>query len=89
MVGGDDLPAIIYVDHYGNAHTGIRAGQAAREASLVVGAHRLRFAHVFSEVAEGKAFWYENSQGLVEIAVNCGSAERSLGLKIGDCVAWA
>ena len=39
--------------------------------------------------AEGAAFWYENSQDLVEIAVNCGSAAQLLGLKIGDRVAWA
>ena len=86
--GGDDLPEIIYVDHYGNAHTGLRARGKARAASLVVGVRRLAYARVFSEVAEGEAFWYENSQGLVEIAVNCGSAAQLLGLKIGDEVAW-
>ena len=87
--GGDDLPEIIYVDHYGNLHTGVRASGSAREASLLIGARRLRYARVFSEAAEGEAFWYENSQGLVEIAVNCGSAARLLGLKIGDGLAWA
>ncbi len=87
--GGDDLPEIIYVDHYGNAHTGLRARGMARAASLVVGARRLAYARVFSEVAEGEAFWYENSQGLVEIAVNRGSAAQVLGLKIGDEVAWS
>jgi S-adenosylmethionine hydrolase len=40
-------------------------------------------------MAAGEALWYENSQGLVEIAVNCGSAAQLLGLKIGDGVAWA
>jgi hypothetical protein len=29
------------------------------------------------------AFWYENSNGLAEIAVNQGRAERELGLTIG------
>ncbi len=87
--GDDDLAEIIYVDHYGNAHTGLRARGMARAASLVVGARRLPYARVFSEVAEGGAFWYENSQGLVEIAVNCGSAAHLLGLKIGDEVAWS
>jgi S-adenosylmethionine hydrolase len=87
--GGDDLREIIYVDHYGNAHTGLRASGIARAALLLVGPHRLPYARVFSEAAEGAAFWYENSQGLVEIAVNCGSAAQMLGLKIGDGVAWA
>ncbi|MGP1677410.1 MAG: SAM hydroxide adenosyltransferase [Burkholderiales bacterium] len=86
--GGDDLPEIIYIDHYGNAHTGMRASGTARKASFLVGARRLPYARVFSEVAEGETFWYENSQGLAEIAVNCGSAARLLGLNIGDGVAW-
>jgi S-adenosylmethionine hydrolase len=87
--GGDDLPEIIYVDHYGNAHTGIRASGIPRVALLALGERRLSYARVFSEMAAGEAFWYENSQGLVEIAVSCGSAARLLGLKIGDAVAWA
>ena len=87
--GGDDVPEIIYVDHYGNAHTGIRASGIPRDAVLAVGEHRLSYARVFSDMAAGEAFWYENSQGLVEIAVNCGSAAQLLQLKIGDGVAWA
>ncbi len=87
--GGDDLPEIIYMDHYGNAHTGIRARGIPRDSQLVAGARRLPFARVFAEAAEGAAFWYENSQGLVEIAVNCGSAAKLLELEIGDRVAWA
>ncbi|MHB8666359.1 MAG: SAM hydrolase/SAM-dependent halogenase family protein [Burkholderiales bacterium] len=86
--GGDDLPEIIYIDHYGNAHTGLRARATVTAASLVVGARPLAYARVFSEVPAGEAFWYENSLGLVEIAVNCGSAAQLLGLKIGDEVAW-
>ncbi len=87
--GGGDLPEIVYVDHYGNAHTGMRASGIARTASLLVGARRLRHARVFAEAAGGEAFWYANSQGLVEIAIDCGSAARLLGLKIGDRLAWA
>ena len=33
--GGDDLPEIIYADHYGNAHTGLRASGITREALLL------------------------------------------------------
>jgi hypothetical protein len=86
--GSDDLPEIIYIDHYGNAHTGIRASGIPREAQLAFGELRLPFVRTFSEAAENAAFWYENSQGLVEIAVNSGSAARQLGLKIGDRVGW-
>jgi S-adenosylmethionine hydrolase len=34
----------------------------------------------------GTAFWYENSNGLAEIAVNRGRADRDLGLGIGSVV---
>ncbi|MFH1043693.1 MAG: SAM-dependent chlorinase/fluorinase [Pseudomonadota bacterium] len=87
--GADDLPEIIYVDHYGNAHSGIRASGIARDAVLVVGEHRLSYARVFSEAAAGEVFWYENGQGLVEIAVNRGSAAQRLELKIGGRLGWA
>ena len=87
--GADDLPEIIYVDHYGNAHSGIRARGIPRDALLAAGEHRLPYARVYSDVDAGKAFWYENSQGLVEIAVNCGHAAKLLNLSIGDGVGWA
>jgi S-adenosylmethionine hydrolase len=86
--GGDDLAEVIYVDHYGNAHTGIRASGIPRETLLAVGERQLPFVRVYSEAAQGAAFWYENSQGLVEISVRSGSAAQLLGLKIGDGVAW-
>ncbi len=87
--GGDDLPEIIYLDHYGNAHTGIRASGIPREALLAVGAAQLPFARVFAEAAKGSLFWYENGQGLVEVAANRASAASLLGLAIGDEVAWS
>ena len=34
----------------------------------------------------GAGFWYENSNGLAEIAVNQGRADRDLGLAIGSPV---
>ena len=36
--GADEMAEIIYIDHYGNAHTGLRADTAAREAVLQTGA---------------------------------------------------
>ncbi len=87
--GGDDLPEIIYIDHYGNAHSGIRASGIPREAQLAIGGLRLPFARVYSDMPEGASFWYENSQGLVEIAATCGNAAQVLGLKIGDGLGWA
>jgi S-adenosyl-L-methionine hydrolase (adenosine-forming) len=81
-----DLPRIVHVDHYGNAITGIRASSLAVNGTLVVQGRRLRHARVFSEVAAGALFWYENSIGLVEIAANQASAAALLGLCVGQTV---
>ncbi|HWP95063.1 MAG TPA: SAM-dependent chlorinase/fluorinase [Gammaproteobacteria bacterium] len=80
-VGG--LPEVIYIDGYGNAMTGIPATTLADDARLEVAGHVLRYARVFEAAAPGTAFWYRNSCGLVEIAVNRGSAARALGLEVG------
>ena len=79
----DDLPEIVYVDRYGNAMTGLRAGLLPSEARLVVCGRVLARARTFSNVPPGEAFWYENSNGLAEIAVNIGRADIALGLGIG------
>lgn len=87
--GPGDLGEVVYVDHYGNAMTGLRAASAPRDAELVVAGRRLSYARTFSAAGDGVPFWYDNSQGLVEIATNRGSAARELGLGIGTPVAWA
>jgi S-adenosylmethionine hydrolase len=80
----DSLAEAIYVDAYGNVMTGLPAGKLSRETCLTVGDARLHRAETFGAVAPGEAFWYENSCGLAEIAVNRGSAAESLGLGIGS-----
>ena len=87
--GAEDLAEIVYVDHYGNAMTGLRADEAQRDAKLLAKGIRISYAPVFSAVRRGAAFWYPNSQGLVEIAVNQGSAADDLRLEVGDPVGWA
>ena len=83
----DDLAEIVYIDHYGNAMTGLRAAMVPQSARLVVAERTLERARTFSDQPPGTAFWYENSNGLVEIAVNQGRADRTLGLSIGSPVA--
>lgn len=83
---GADLFEIIYVDHFGNAMTGIRASQLRRDSLLTVNGHTLAYAPTFGAVASGASFWYQNSNGLVEIAVNRKRADEQLGLVIGDTV---
>jgi S-adenosyl-L-methionine hydrolase (adenosine-forming) len=88
-LAGGDLAEIIYVDHYGNAFTGIRATNASTSRQLVVGSREVGHASVFSSVTAGTAFWYANSVGLVEVAVSGGSASRALDLAVGQPVRWA
>ena len=82
----DDLPEIVYVDRYGNAMTGLRGSLLPDGARLVVSGCVLRRARTFSDVRSGEAFWYENSNGLAEIAVNSGRAADALHLTIGSPV---
>ncbi len=80
----DDLAQIVYVDHYGNALTGLRGNLLSPEARLGAGGRSLRRAPTFSAVPPGEAFWYINANGLTEIAVNGGRADTALGLAIGS-----
>ena len=57
-----------------------RAAALRPDSILVAGGQRLARARTFSDVPRGQAFWYENSNGLAEIAVNCGRAATTLGL---------
>lgn len=84
--GAADLAQVIYIDHYGNALTGLRAGNVRQISKVVCEATPLDSARSFSDVPAGQAFWYENSLGLVEIAVNRGNAARALDLEIGTAV---
>jgi S-adenosyl-L-methionine hydrolase (adenosine-forming) len=83
----DDLPEIVYIDRYGNAMTGLRASLLPGEARIAISGRVLPRARTFSDVPEGEAFWYENSNGLAEIAVNSGRADTALGIAIGRPVA--
>ncbi|MFZ5575020.1 MAG: SAM hydrolase/SAM-dependent halogenase family protein [Pseudomonadota bacterium] len=80
-----DLPRVIYIDHYGNAWTGIRAASPA--ALVRAGGHDFRYAESFGFAGKGTGCWFVNSVGLVELALNRGSAAATYGLKVGDPVA--
>jgi len=82
----DDLAEIVYIDHYGNAMTGLRAATVAADALLSVRGTQVHPARTFSSVPTGSAFWYENSNGLVEIAVNMARSDRVLELTQGTQV---
>jgi S-adenosyl-L-methionine hydrolase (adenosine-forming) len=82
----DDLSEIVYIDRYGNAMTGLRAALLPAAGRLTVSGQVLRRARTFADVRPNEAFWYENSNGLAEIAVNGGHAANALALTIGSHV---
>ncbi len=83
----DDLAEIVYIDHFGNAMTGLRASVLQPGARLEAGGHVVERARTFSEASPGTAFWYENANGLAEIAVNGGRAGAALAIAVGSPVA--
>jgi S-adenosylmethionine hydrolase len=89
QLGAGDLAKAVYVDHYGNVLTGLRAANVSRSAKIEVDGHQIAFARVFADVPADRAFWYENSVGLVEIAVSGGSAVQTMRLRVGDPIRLA
>ena len=80
------LTEVIYCDGYGNAITGIEAEGLGEDVALEAGGQKLLRARTFDEVPAGYGFWYANSLGLAEIAVNRGNAAAEYGLGIGTPV---
>jgi hypothetical protein len=80
----NDLARVIYIDHYGNAWTGVRDVPPGVQVRL--GGRQLSHAETFGFVERGQPFWFVNSVGLLELAVNRGHAATVLGIKVGDTV---
>jgi hypothetical protein len=79
-----DLARVIYIDHYGNAWTGVR--DVPKNARVTAADELFKHSESFGFVGKGEGFWFINSVGLLELAVNRGSAAAALGLKVGDAV---
>jgi S-adenosylmethionine hydrolase len=79
-----DLYEVVYVDHFGNAMTGIRTGVLGASETLRCRERRFRFARTFGEAAPGEGLWFGNSNGLVEIALNRASLADRDGVAVGD-----
>lgn len=80
-----DLPRVIYIDHFGNVWTGLR--DVPSDARVDVAGALFKQSDTFGLVGKGEGFWFNNSVGLLEIAVNRGSAAAAYGLNLGDRVA--
>jgi S-adenosylmethionine hydrolase len=81
-----DTARVIYVDHYGNLVTGLRPVVSEHGATVRIKDTAVCPARVFSAVAPGELFWYENSIGLFEIAASVECASRILSAGVGDDV---
>ncbi len=79
----DDLAEVIYIDGFGNVMTGLRAAGLGERATIDVAGKLFSRARTFGDVAESQGFWYENSLGLAEIAVNRGNAARQYDIVAG------
>lgn len=84
--GGGDLASVAYIDHYGNAMTGLRGENLGSTEYVTVASQTLSHARVFTDAPADRPFWFINSIGLVEIAWNQASAAQRLSLKVGDAV---
>jgi S-adenosylmethionine hydrolase len=79
----DDLDCVVHIDAFGNLITGRQATSLDNAATLDVGGSVVRSARTFADVPHGCLFWYGNSSGLVEIAMNGGAAASRLALTVG------
>lgn len=81
-----NLEEIIYIDSFGNLMTGIKKGALSKVSIIHYKGHEINFSAAYSGVLEGDFCWYVNSNDLIEIAVNSGSAASVLDAQIGDFV---
>jgi len=78
-----ELAEVIYLDSFGNAMTGLHGSRTSKDAAFMLNGKRIKYARVFAEAEKAAPFWYVNSNGLVEIAMNQADAAQTLGLEIG------
>ena len=82
----DNLHQVIYIDAFGNCMVGIGIDNEDVQKDITIHQHVVPHATTFSDVPTGEAFWYENSLGLMEIAVNQGNAQAKLNISVGDVI---
>ena len=66
--------------------TGVRACSVSEQTRIEIANRSLVRARTFADMPEGQAFWFENSSGLIELAMNKASISKRLGLAEGNGV---
>jgi hypothetical protein len=85
--GGTWHAVVVHIDRFGNLMTNLPAAAAPPEAVAWYGAPRpARRVRSYGEAAPGEVVLLEGSSGLLELAVNRGSAAALTGLRRGDAV---
>lgn len=86
VFASENRASVIYVDHYGNAWTGLQGDNISKSSRITAKSARFEHSESFGFVGRGEGFWFVNSVGLVELAVNRGHAAQKFGLAVGDNV---
>ncbi len=90
LVGTEIRSEVVWVDHFGNLITPIRAADLDRLStplSVVVGDRRIEgLSQTYGEVENGEVLAYIGSGGTLELARRNGSLERYLGAGRGEKV---
>ena len=80
------ISTIIYIDDFGNCMTGLTMQGVNKNNILVAGGTAFVYATTFGDVPQSDAFWYFNSSGLAELALNKASVAEKLKINIGDTI---
>ena len=86
LVGYDwsaECSKVIYIDGFGNLVTGLKSQSLTTQSIVTISERQVHYADTFSSNPKGSAFWYINSMGLIEIAVNQERADKEFHAKIG------
>jgi len=84
MRDGTVVARVIHLDRFGNAITNLAAGAIPAGARVVVRGEPVPLARTYGDVAAGAPLAVVGSAGLLEVAVNQGSAAHRFGLARGD-----
>ncbi len=81
-------PRVIHVDHFGNLITNVTAQEIQEQqfGSVLIAGRKLPLSTLYQGTPVGEALALINSYGLLEIAVNCCSAQEVLGVGCNEPV---
>ncbi len=84
LKNGEIEAEIIHVDHFGNVITNIPEDMVKEVMEFELEHRRIPMKKTYGNAMKGELLALINSEDLLEFAINMDSAERVLGLKVGD-----